>query len=497
MVQSIPVQDIVRINPGVIGAGSNPLALNGVLLGQNVAIPVGQILNFGSADEAGAWFGTESLEYELARVYFNGYDNALLYPTQLKMYAWAETERGAWARGTSLRGMTLTELQAVTGTLTVTINGTGYNAAGLDLSEASGFTSAATLIQTALAIDSVATVTWDADTARFIMTVTATPGTSEISQITGTAAEALGFASAILSQGSPVTSLTDTLNTVKDLDRNWAIASVIEDLTMDQMTELAQWSNAQNSRFMVVISDNNPNALINGNQTSFGPQAKLVNYDGVICIYDNNEQKLLKAFVCSVPACVNWSQLNGRTNLAFRTQSGLQPTVVSKTNADALLANGYTYYGRYASSGPDNVYNIIYDGKLPGPFAWFDTFMNQVFLNSQLEKALFVGLMEHRSLPYNAYGRAVIADLCTPALLQAINNGTIRIGVSISVSQKAAIIQTTGVDITRELTDNGYFLQILDATPEVRAQRGSPPINLFYMDGQSVQRINMPSIVVL
>jgi hypothetical protein len=35
---------------------------------------------------------------------------------------------------------------------------------------------------------------------------------------------------------------------------------------------------------------------------------------------------------------------------------------------------------------------------------------------------------------------------------------------------------------------------VRDAPPEVRAARGSPPCTLWYMDGQSIQRINLASI---
>lgn len=497
MVQSIPIDDIVTILPGVIGAGSNPLALNGVLLGQNAAIPSGQLLTFNSADSAGEWFGTDSIEYQLSQVYFNGVDNAQLYPSELNFYAWATIARAAWARGRSIRGMTLVELKAIAGTLTVSINGTAYNAESVDLADASSFTNAAELIATALGIESVANVTWDAVTARFIITVTATPATSEISQITGTASEPLGFASAQLSQGTPEVSLTDTMNAVKQLSLNWALFSVVEDLSFDEKEELAVWSNAQRSRYLGVISDDDPNALNQNDESNFGFQAGLVNYDGIINIYDNNETKLLKAFVMSIAACVDWNQLNGRLNAAFRTQTGMQPTVTKREDSIALLANGYSYYGRYGASGPDNIYNIFYNGQLPGPFAWYDTYVNQVFLNSQMQKALFDALMSQRSIPYNSYGRTVIREVLATPITQALNNGTIRNGVPIDSAQRQAIVQTTGVDVTRELFDNGFYLQILDATPQVRSRRGSPPMNFFYMDGQSIQQINMPSVVIL
>jgi hypothetical protein len=53
-----------------------------------------------------------------------------------------------------------------------------------------------------------------------------------------------------------------------------------------------------------------------------------------------------------------------------------------------------------------------------------------------------------------------------------------------------------GAPIDSILSTRGWFLQVLDALPQVRAARGSPPINFWYMDGESVQKINMASILV-
>lgn len=495
--KSIPIDQIVEINPSVVGTGSNPLALNGVMIGQGENIPVGNLLTFFNADDAGVWFGTTSPEYKLSQVYFNGFTNAKKYPNQLMFYAMPKEARGAWARGASLKGMTLAQLKTIAGTLKVSVNGEDYESSQLDLSNATSFTDAATRIQGFLSIVDVATVTWDSLTSRFVIKVTDDLETSEISQITGTAAAKLGLDAAVLSQGSAAVSITDTLAAIKGASLNWATFSFIEQLTIAEMTEAALWSNGQKSRYLFVNSDNDPNAKVFGNEECFGHIAGLAEYDGVMNVYDANDVPLTKAFIQGVAASVDWKQTEGRVNLAFRNQAGLPTTCDEESVAEALLFNGYSYYGQYAASGPNNTYAFIYNGELCGKFKWFDTFINQVYLNSQLQKGVMDLLLAVNSLPYNNQGYSMLRNACQDPINEALNNGTIRAGISLSESQKTQIIQQVGYDITSELFSYGYYLQIKDADAQTRGNRQSPPINFFYCDGGSIQQVTIPSIVVL
>lgn len=53
-----------------------------------------------------------------------------------------------------------------------------------------------------------------------------------------------------------------------------------------------------------------------------------------------------------------------------------------------------------------------------------------------------------------------------------------------------------GTKIDDVLSQAGWYLQVLPASPQVRAARGSPPITLWYTDGGSIQQINIASIDV-
>ena len=75
--------------------------------------------------------------------------------------------------------------------------------------------------------------------------------------------------------------------------------------------------------------------------------------------------------------------------------------------------------------------------------------------------------------------------------------GAIRPGVPLSNLQAAEVNAAAGTQIDQILKNRGWYLQILDANAQVRAARSSPPITLWYMDGGSVQQINVASIEIV
>lgn len=495
----IPISQIVTINPAVVGAGGNPLALNAVMLDSSVITPISSLLQFSYTDWASGavaeYFGSTSPQRTLADQYFAGFDNSTKKPATLFFAGYATTARAAFLRGTSLAGVTLTQLQAITGSLTITVDGTVKTAASVNLSAATSFTNAATLLTTALGLTGAAAVAWDSSTSRFVVQSGTTGVTSTLTQGTGTAATPLGLSAGILSQGAAPDTPASAMDRVKSLSLNWGSFMTTFEPDLDDKTAFAVWSNAQNKRYLYVAWDTDPGYETPNNPATFGAIVDAMNYDGTIVVYNTAG---FAAFVCGWEASIDWNAVNGRATLDFRQQSGLAPTVTSSTVATAVLSNNASYYGSYVAAGEDNQYNIAHDGRMNGSqFKWADTYVNQQFLNSQLQLSIFEGLLSVNSAPYNEDGYNLIRAWCADPIAQAINNGTIRIGVPLGASQKAAINAAAGLDISAPLQTQGYYLQILPATAQTRSQRQSPPIKLWYLDGGSIQKIDLASIAVL
>lgn len=494
MTQTIPVSQLVTINPAVVSAGGNPLSLNTVMLAQSLLVPTSSLLEFSSADDVADYFGSSSTEAALADNYFLGFDNSTKKPGTLYFAGYANVARAAFVRGQSLAGVTLTQLQAISGTLAITIDGSP-NSGSVNLAAASSFTNAATLINTALTLTGGDAVTWDATYSQFVVTSGTTGDASTIAFATGTAAAALGLSAGVISQGADADTPTSAMDRIEEQGQNWAAFMTIFEPDLDDKTEFAVWSNSQNNRYAYVAWDDDTGYLTANNAAVFGTIVDTNNYGGTVVVYDS---VAIAAFVCGYIGSVDFQALNGRATPAFKSQSGLETSVDTLSAATAVLSNNASYYGLYQAPGQGNIYSILYDGRMNGsPFRWLDTYINQIYLNAQLQLAIFVGLTQNNATPYNSQGETLIRSWCQDPINEALNNGSIRTGVPLSAAQKAQIASQAGLDISAQLEGQGYYLQILPASAQVRQARQSPPINLWYMDGGSVQNITLASIAVI
>lgn len=509
---TIPASSIVQVLPGVSSAGGDNLVLNGVIVDKSTLIPSGSYLSFSSASAVGKYFGVSSSQYDLAVIYFNSYTTATQTPSQLLFAPYADADRAAWVMGASLAGTSLATIQDVAGSLTVSINGTAHTAASLDLSAATSFSNAATLITTALGISTVGTCTWNATNSTFQITTTATGATATISFVTGTAAAGLGLsqaAGALTSQGVVADTPTTAMVALATANTNWAsFTTSWEPLIADKLL-FASWVNSQKDKYLYVAWDTDQSPVASETATaSFGYACdNTYEYDGVFPIGGTTAaataagvtlDKLLlntAVFVLGAVASINFGQTNGRITIAFKRQTGLLATCLDETSADNLIANCYNFYGSYATS--NDSFTFMYPGKVAGQWKWLDPYVNQIYMNSKFQLDLVDLLTQVNSIPYNTAGYELIRASLSGTINDMLNFGAIREGVTLSANQKAYVNSATGVAADVALSKQGYYLQIKDPGASVRSQRGTPIINFFYMDGGSVQKISMASIAVL
>lgn len=171
---AIPASQIVSVVPSVIGAGGSALDLSGLLLTQSPRIPIGTVPSFPDQASVAAYFGALSPEATLASTYFLGFDGSTVKPGALLMaqYPWLAPV-GAWLRGGNLSGLSLTALQALSGSLNVTVDGVVKTAGSISLSSASSFSAAAALIETGLSLTELAGAAFTGAIATTVLTVSA------------------------------------------------------------------------------------------------------------------------------------------------------------------------------------------------------------------------------------------------------------------------------------------------------------------------------------
>jgi hypothetical protein len=566
MTTSIPASQLVNVVPSVLGAGGSPLSLNAVFLTEDPSIPVGTVQPFATYADVAAWFGAMSNEAQVALVYFAGFSGANTLPGLLYFAQFNTTNVSGYLRGGSVAAVTLAQLQAITGVLDVTIDGEAVISSAINLSAATSFSNAASLITTALdTATGVFSGTANQTASATVMTVTAVAsgalhvgdvitgtgvdaglhiisfgtgtggtGTYNVSTTTGFTSTAIdvatgaqvtfdpqreafvvssattganssvGFASgsiapylnltlatgAVRSAGAVAATPAALMNGIVAITQNFATFMTVVEQVLSIKLALAAWVTAQNDRYLFVVPDSDPTVLAANASASFGVLTAA--YDGVAPVYDNSGQSLIGAFVCGAAASIDFSEVAGRITFAYKGQPGLAAQITSATQAQNLISNGYNFYGAYATANQGFV--MLQPGQMSGSWKWIDAYVNEIFLNSQLQLALLELLTNAKSIPYNPAGYNLIRAGCLGSIKQALSFGAIQPGVDLSPAQVAAVNTAAGVAIDQTLQNSGWYLQVLDPGAVVRGQRGSPACTFFYTDGGAIHKINLASV---
>ena len=120
MLASIPASEVVTVLPSVLEAGGTAMALNTVLLSDDVKFVAKEYSN---ADAVGNDYGTTSDKYKFAQIYFAGFTGSTVKPSALFIGKYSTADTAAKLTGASLRSMSLDELKTVTGSIDVTVDG--------------------------------------------------------------------------------------------------------------------------------------------------------------------------------------------------------------------------------------------------------------------------------------------------------------------------------------------------------------------------------------
>lgn len=390
-------------------------------------------------------------------------------------------------------GQTITG-SGISASTRITVFGTGTGGTGtytVNNSQSAGST-------TITASATPFTITYNSTSGAFVATSGITGVASTAAFMTGTLSTSVKMTSAtgaVTSQGAAAAVPGTFMDGIAANSQNWAAFQTLfnPDVSGNANKLLfAIWANAQNNRYVYVCSDSDITATnTNPATTSLGYLLKASNYSGTCLIYEPTGFAIAN-FILGAIASADFTRNNGRITFAFKKQSGLSATASTSTEATNLLANNYNFYGSYATASETFIF--FNPGSISGAFLWLDSFINQVWMNSNFQLALMNLLVSANSIPYNAAGYALIESALLDPINAAVTYGAIRPGVTLSEAQKAQVNNAASVDIAPILNTRGWYLQVSDASPAVRAARGSPPCSFWYMDGQAVQKINLASI---
>lgn len=584
---TIPASQLVNVTPSVLGVGGDGLDVIGLILTNSTRVPIGTVQSFPSAAAVASFFGAGSNEASIAgggankgAGYFGGFNGANKVPAAILFAQYPSVAVGAYLRGGNVSALTLAQLQAISGSLNIVMDGGAFNAASVNLSAATSFSSAASLIQTALnaadptqstftgaiagttltasavtgaplavgqtvlgsgvtagtiitalgtgtggsgtyivnnsqSVVSEAmttettplTVAYDSVSGAFIITSGITGAPSSAAFATGTISAALMLTSAtgaVTSQGAAAAVPGSFMDGIVNITTNWVTFMTAFDPDGGsgnaQKQLFAAWVSGKN-RYVYVCwdHDSTPTTVVPATG-SLGYILSQAGNSGTCLIYEASNHNLA-AFICGAAAAIDFTQTNGRITFAYKSQDGLTASVTDPTVAANLAGNpqasdrgnGYNFYGAYGTANA--AFTWFQRGFITGAYLWLDSFINQVWLNNQLQLALLNLQNNAKSIPYTVAGDGLIEQALADPIAAGLNFGAYGPG-AISSSQIAAVNAQAGADIASVLQTQGWYLQVLPASSASRAARTTPPCTFWYLDRGSVQAINLASVAL-
>jgi hypothetical protein len=306
---------------------------------------------------------------------------------------------------------------------------------------------------------------------------------------------------AVVSYGADAAAPAAYMNLLLQQTQNWATFMTMFDPDVSGSTNkqaFAGWKNTAlgGNRFAYVCFDTDPDPTNSNQATSSLGYILEHNADsGTFLLWaeDADSGADLAAFACGAAASIDFERTNGRITFAYKWQAGLTADVTDETVASNLIANGYNFGGAYGSA--NQTFVMLQNGQVTGEFNWFDSYINQIWLNNALQLAGLVFLNAATSVPYNSQGYAAVENALREPITAGLNFGAYAPG-DITASQAAKVNADAGLAIAPTLQTQGWYLQVSPASASQRAARGSPPTTFWYLDRGSIQALTIASIGV-
>lgn len=468
----INISRYVDITSGVGGASQVATrSLGGMVITGNPLCPTGTILDFTSADDVGAHFGTASEEYARAVFYFGWVSKDITSPQLLSFYFWNNDA----ATADLIFGVppidSLAQFQSITtGELKLTMGGVTATLTGIDLSGAGSLAAVAADVQTAIRAHSAggtawtgATVTYNSSTGAFNLTGGAT-GADTIAVAAAASndlAGPLGWLSAntVLSNGSAAQTVPAMLAALVNQSNNFGsflFTSAIN-LSLSNVEAAANWNNSltPNVQFIYTVQVSAANA------SSW--QAALNEIGGVTLTLASPGAAATTEYPEMCPmmilAATDYTATNSVQNYEFQ-EFILTPSVTTDADYETYTNLNINFYGQTQTAG--QLLQFYQQGVMFGlPVNPLDqnTYANEIWLKDALGASLMNLLLALSQVPANNTGRAQVLSTIQSVINVALRNGTISVGRMLTVQQQLYVAQVTGSPTAWQQVQNaGYWV---------------------------------------
>lgn len=503
---AIDLTRYVDITSGV-GAGQSVAirSFTARLFSENPLIPTNAFVTFTNADDVESYFGSNSEEYARALPYFGFISKNITSPQSIDYARWANVATAPQIFGAP-GAQSLTTWNAITtGAFTLTMGSFTHSFTALDFSAAGSLAAVAADIQAAIrtysaggSLFTAATVIYDAVRQCFDLTGGAT-GNEIISVAAGGSgndiAGQLGWLSpsAIFSDGVTAQSITDILSASANASDNFGSFTFMPVFNLAQVQEAAAWNKTQNNKFMYSVNV----AIADSSAWS----AALLTTGGVTLTLaspvtaDYPEQDPM-----TIQAATNYQARNSVQNYMFQQFDGQSASVTTDADANTYDGLRINYYGQTQTAGRliEFYQRGLMMGEATDPTDQ-NTYANEIWLKDASAAAIMTVLLSLPELPANAAGRAQLLAILQGVIDQALTNGTIEAGKSLTSAQQLFISNITGdAQAWKQVQNIGYWVdaQIVPVVDTSDATEYKAVYTLIYSKNDVIRKVEGKDVLI-
>lgn len=485
---TISLSRYVSISSGLGGgAVATTRALVGRCFTNSQYLSPGTFVSFSDAASVGAYFGVTSEEYYRAVFYFAYSNTSFQRPQSIQFARWVDVACAPMVfSSNSAAPFVLATWTAVSaGKLTITIGSTSVTTGAMDFSGAADAAAVAAIIQAAIrsagsaggAVFTSSTVTYSATApyAGFTFTGGATGANTVVVAAPGSGTDITGIAylgwlpqqtiassgavsaGAIWANGSAVETITAMLTASASASNNFGSFLFLTNLalTLTEVKEAATWNQSQNVMFMYTVG------VIAANASAWANASTGLGSTGGVGltlspVYSTAEYPEMLPMM--VEAATDYTAQNSVQNYMYQQVAGLTSSVTTNANADIYDAISVNYYGQTQTAG--NLISFYQRGLLQGSAVStnildMNAYVNEIWLKDAAGVALLNLLLGVGRVPANNQGKGQVLGVLQDVINQALNNGTISVGKTLSAAQQSYITNVTG--------DNKAWYQVQNA----------------------------------
>lgn len=480
---ALPLDLIIDVNSTGVKDTFTIGKLNTIIINKyNESLPNEKFIQISNLQQAQSIFGFGSDVAGFASVYFGFLSKSATKCDYLFIYNWSKTALPAVLKGG--KAPALSVIKTLNGGFDITIGATNATIK-VDLSSANDYTTAATLLQTAIngakgqesnANFTNASVSYSALTGGFIVkggisgeseTIgyikpptqpeSPTPAITDISSYLGLT-ENQG--ATLLTGDNGVATIDEVLNEISENNGNYYL--ITPNFEFDNVeTELdsfGKFLNTSNDRFCGVYSWSNPQLEV----LNSGATQAYEGYNGLII--DNKKQDYQNALLCGIISALDLTKNGGNYNIAFNDATTFQINALSDRMAyEAMVANKANAPCKFGILGQDDT--IYMDGTILGSkTSSINVYVCNSFLKFNQQIQLFNMFKSQKLIGVRgSQSQAIVYSYLDSVFQNAVNANIIAQGVELTTTEQNSVIATFGtlVDdiqiVIDKLQTSGYF----------------------------------------